>query len=160
MTEQIVFIPTGVVKKAARISDNQMIHFRQVAESDENMAAVLPAKPETSGKPRLFDQLQAALVCIMADFIAVDVKAPLAAKIARRIMDAHRDDPTVDQRAILLTDNGNVSTAPYSQSDLRTGYISGSRLRFAVVVDLRTYRERVDEAIADAPRVVGGSDDD
>ncbi len=160
MTEQTILMPTSVVKKAARISDNQMIHFRQVAENDENMAAVLPAKPETSGKPRLHDQLQAALVCVMADFIAVDVKAPLAAKIARRIMDAHRDDPTVNQWAILLTDNGNVSTRPYSQSDLRTGYISGSRLRFAVVVDLCTYRERVDEAIADAPRVIGGSDDD
>lgn len=160
MTDKATLMPTSIVKKAARITDNQMIHFRQAAETDENLAAILPAKPETSGKPRLFDPLQAALVCVMADFMAVDMKAPLAAKIARRVMDAHSDNPTVDQWAILLTDNGNVSTLPYSQSELRTGYISGSRLRFAVVVDLRTYRERVEEVIADAPRVIGGGDDD
>lgn len=151
---------TTRAKEPARLSDNQVTYLFQVADTDENMAAVLPPKPETNGKPRLFDVSQAVVLCVIADFMAVDVKAPLAAKIARRVMDAHRDDPTVDQWAILLTDNGNVSTLPYSQSDLRTGYISGSRLRFAVVVDLRTYRERVDEAIADAPRVIGGGDDD
>jgi hypothetical protein len=155
-----ILLPTKIVKEAANMTDNQMIHLRQLAESDQNVAAVLPGKPETTGKPRLFDPLRAALACIMADFIRADVKAPLAAKIARRIMEGHQQHPAVEQWAIVVTMNGNVSTLPYGQADLSRGAISGSRLAFALMVDLKNYAERVAAAIADAPKVIGGSDEE
>ncbi|BDI60754.1 hypothetical protein [Qipengyuania nanhaisediminis] len=152
------YLPSAIVAKEARLSDNQMTHFRQLAETDENMAAVLPGKPEVTGKARLFDPTQAALACIMADFIALDVKAPLAARIARRIMEARERQPQVEQWSVIVTENVNVSTLPFGQTELRTGFISGSRLRFAVVIDWRNYADRIERAIADAPRVIGGGD--
>lgn len=159
MIEANTFLPSGIVKKAARMSDNQMIHFRQLAESDDNMAAVLPGKPEATGKPRLFDPERAALACLMADLVASDVKAPLAAKIARRVMVARETQPEVMRWVIVATDNGHVSTLPYNHTDLATGFISGARLRFALVIDWETYCERVAEAIADAPKIIGGGDE-
>lgn len=159
MFEDNVYLPTGIVKRASGLTDNQMIHFRQLAATDANMAFVLPGKPELTGKPRLFDPLRTAMACLMADLVSVDVKAPLAAKIARRVMEAHQRQPEVEQWAIVVTANGNVSVLPYNQTDLRTGFISGSRLRFAVAIDLRNYADQVRRAIADAPRVIGGEDE-
>lgn len=134
-------------------------HWRQLADDNEDMAAVLPGKPSVNGKPRLFTPLQAALFAIMADFFAAGIKAALAAKIARRIMEAHRRQPHVEQWAIIATANGNVSTLPFDQVELRTGFVSGSRLSFALAVDLKNYAERVAAAIADAPQIVGAVDD-
>src|SRR5690606_28456183 len=105
------------------------------------------------------DPMRAALACLMADFIRFDMKAPLAAKIARRVMEAHQAHPDVEQWSVVLTDNGNVSTLPHDQAELRTGFISGARLNFALVVDLKNYADRVAAAIADAPKVIGGDDE-
>lgn len=158
MFDTNILIPTSIVKEASGLTDNQWTHFRQLGDTDENMAAILPGKPEVTGKARLFSPMRAVLVCIAADFVAVDVKAPLAAKIARKIMEAHQREPGVQQWAIIVTANGNVSTLPYQQTDLQTGFISGSRLRFAVVVDLQNYADQVATAIASAPKVIGGGD--
>lgn len=159
MTIQNTFLSSRIVKDEARLSDNQMTHLFQLAETDDNVAAILPAKPEVTGKSRQFNPLRAALACLMADFMEVDVKVPLAAKIARRLMEAHERQPAVQQWSIILTENGNLSTLPYDQTELRTGFISGSRLRFAVVVDWQTYADRIERLVANSPRVIGGGDD-
>lgn len=154
-----LLMPRRLVKEASGLAENQMIHLKQLAETDPDMGFVWPQKPEITGLPRLFDPLRAAMICLMADLIAVDVKAPLAAKVARRIMEAHQRQPEVEQWSIVITANRNVSVLPYAQTDLRTGFISGSRLRFAVAIDLRNYAEQVAAVIADAPRVIGGDAD-
>ncbi|MES2300878.1 MAG: hypothetical protein V4521_02195 [Pseudomonadota bacterium] len=156
MFTENVLMPTSVVKSAAHLSDGGMIHLRSL--DDENMVAIFPPKPQFSGLARLFNPLQAGMVCLVAQFVASGVKAPLAAKIARRIMEAHLSQPAVEQWAVVVAENGNVSSLPYDQADLRTGFLSGARLAFALVVDLRLYAERVSAAIAEAPRVIGGDD--
>ena len=133
-------------------------YWRQFADGNEDMATVLPGKPSINGKPRLFTPLQAALFAIMADFNAVDVKAPLCARIARRIMEAHLQHPGVEQWVIVVTMNGKVFTLAYGGTDLSSGMVSGSRLAFAVVVDLKNFADRVAAAIAAAPKVIEGSD--
>ncbi len=134
-------------------------HWRQAAENNSDLAAVFPDKPSENGKPRLFNPLQAAMFALMADLVAADFKTPLAARIARRIMEAHLSATQVGQWSVIHSANGNVSTLAYDQAELRTGFISGSRLSFALVIDLKTYADRVDEAVIDAPRVIGGSDE-
>lgn len=156
MFTENVLMPTSVVNSAARITGQQMIHFRSL--DDDNMAAIFPSKPPFNGTARLFNPLQAGMVCVVAQLVSAGVKAPLAAKIARRVMDAHLRQPAVEQWAVAVTDNGNVSSLPFDQSDIRTGFVSGARLAFALVVDLRLYSERVSAAIADAPRVIGDDD--
>jgi hypothetical protein len=153
-----VLIPPRVMPDVIATYHANIGHWRQLADDNEDMAAVLPGKPSVNGKPRMFTPLQAALFAIMADFNAVDVKAPLCARIARRLMDAHRSQPSVEQWAIVVTMNGNVSTLPYDQAGLSTGMVSGSRLAFAVTVDLKNYADRVAEVIAAAPKVIGGHD--
>ena len=152
-----VRFPTSGAAEAARLKGNQMTHIRSL--DDENMDAILPPKSEFSGVARLFNPLQVGMLCFVADLISAGYKAPLAAKIARRVMEAHQGQPEVEQWAIVHTDNGNVSSLPYDQTELRTGFISGSRLAFALVVDLRLYAERVSAAIAGTPRVIGGDDE-
>lgn len=139
--------------------DSNISHWRQLAEDNSDMAAVLPGKPSSSGKPRLFTPIQAALAALMADLIRVDVKAPLAARIARRVNEANQQHPAVEQWSVVLTANGNVSTLPFDQAKLSTGQISGAPLTFAFVVDLKNYADRVAAAIAAAPKVLGGDDD-
>ena len=153
-----VLIPPNVMARIVASYHTNIDHWRQLAENNEDMAAVLPGKPSTTGKARLFTSLQAGLFAVMADFVAAGVKASLAARIARRLMEAHASRPEVDQWTIVATSNGNVSTLEYNKTELRTGFISGSRLNFALVVDLRTYADRVAAAIADAPKVIGGDD--
>ena len=153
-----VLIPPSVMAQIVASYHANIGHWRQLADENVDMAAVLPGKPSTTGKPRLFTSLQAALFAVMADFVAAGVKAPLAARIARRLMEAHERQPEVEQWTIVATDNGNVSTLEYNQAELRTGFISGARLIFALVVDLRTYADRVAAAIANAPKVIGGDD--
>lgn len=153
-----VLIPPRLMPDVVPTYHANISHWRQLADDNEDMAAVLPGKPSVNGKPRLFTPLQAALFAIMADFNAVDVKAPLCARIARRIMDAHERRPAVEQWAIIVTFNGNVSTQPYDHTALPGGFISGSPLAFAVVVDLRNYAARVEAAIEAAPKVIGGGD--
>ncbi len=154
-----VLIPPRVMPDVVATYHANIGHWRQLAEDNEDMAAVLPGKPSLNGKPRLFTPLQAALFALMADFNRVDVKAPLCARIARRIMEAHRQQPKVEQWAIVVTINGNVSTLPYGQAALDTGMVSGSRLAFAVTVDLKNYADRVAAEIAAAPQVIGGDDE-
>jgi len=152
-----VIVPTKTVSREARMTDNQTIDIYH--RTDEATLAILPSKPEQTGKPRLFNGLQFGMFCLLADLMQSEVKGPLAAKIARRVMEAHQRDAAVEQWVITVLDNGNVSTLPYNASDLATGYISGGRLAFALVIDLRLYAERVERAIADAPRVIGGDDE-
>ncbi len=159
MFDNRILMPPRTVKEIIPTFPANIDHWRQLADKDENMAAILPGKPTTTGKPRLFTPLQVALAAIMADFINVDVKAPLAARIARRVMDAHLAQPGIEQWFIVVTQNGNVSTMPYDQTELRTGFISGSRLAFALCVDLRTYADRVNAAVAELPTVIGGDDE-
>lgn len=153
-----VLIPPSVMASVVASYHANINHWRQLADENEDMAAVLPGKPSLNGKPRMFTALQAALFALMADFIVAGVKAPLAARIARRVMEAHLAESTVEQWVIVVTANGNVSTLEYDQTDLRAGMVSGARLNFALVVDLATYAARVAAAIADAPRVIGGDD--
>lgn len=92
--------------------------------------------------------LRAGMFFFMADLLKQGVKAPLAAKWAARIMDAHLASPEVERWSIVVTENGNTSSLPFDSIDLSTGYISGSRLAFALVVDLRMYDERVERVFA------------
>ena len=153
-----ILIPPAVMPEVAPTYHANIAHWRQAADNDDNLAAVLPGKPSENGKPRLFTPLQAAMFALMADLVGADFKTPLAAKIARRVMDAHLHQPEVEQWTVVHTANGNTSVLAYDQTELRTGYISGSRFTFALVIDLKTYADRVEEAIADAPRVIGVED--
>lgn len=158
MKNSQVLIPPVVMRSFVRTYDSNMAHWRQAAENDENLAAILPGKPSENGKPRKFTALQAVIFAAMSALVAADFKTPLAAKIARRVMEAHQRQPEVEQWAVVHTKNANISTLPYDQTELRTGYISGSRFTFALVVDLKTFTDEVDEVIANAPRVIGGDD--
>jgi len=159
MFDTDTLLPPRVLREFIPTYGTNINHWRQLADDNDDMAAILPGKRSATGKPRLSTPLQAALAAQVADFTSVGVKAPLAAKIARRIMDAHRLRPEVDQWAIVVTDNGNVSTLPYDETELRSGFISGARLAFALTVDLQNYADRVSAAIAAAPVVVGGDDE-
>ena len=133
-------------------------HWRQAAENNADLHAVFPPKPSENGKARVFTPLQAASFALMADLVACEYKTPQAAKMVRRVMEAHLRQPSVEQWGIIFTANGNVSTLPFTEAGLSAGYISGSRLKFALIVDLKNYADRVTAAIADAPRVIGGDD--
>lgn len=151
-----VKVSSRIAAEGARIGTMQLTDYYHRAEDD--FQAILPPKPPVSGQARLFTAPQFGMLCLVSDLVASGVKAPLAAKIARRVMDAHRVNPSVEQFAIVATDNGNVSCLAYDQTELRTGFISGARLNFALVVDLKTYADRVTAAIAGAPKVIGGDD--
>ena len=146
--------PSRTVKDEARMTDNQMTHFFQLSEADENLAAILPGKSDT-GKARMFGPLEFMLACLLADLVAADFKTPLAARIVRRVKDAHMAEPKVEQWSVVHTANGNVSTLPYGQAELQTGFISGSRLSFALLIDLKTYADRVERAIEADKAVIG-----
>lgn len=151
-------VSSQIAAECARIDRGRLASdYFQRTEAD--FLAIMPPKPEVNGQSRYFTGPQLAALCIATDFVGADVKAPLAARIARRVIEAYEARPEVAQWAIVVTDNGNVATLPYCQSDLRTGFISGSRFKFAVVIDLRTYADRVDAAIAAAPKVIGGGDE-
>ena len=160
MLAQPILIPPAEMPSIAPSYYANIAHWRQAADHDQNLAAVLPGKPSENGKPRLFTPLQAACFALMADLVAAGFKTPLSAQIARRVMDAHLREPNVEQWAVVHTANGNISTLAYDQAELRTGFISGSRFRFGLVIDLKTYADRVEEAVADAPRVVGVNNGD
>ena len=149
-------VTSRIAMDAARVSGMQYTDYCQRVDPD--FINILPPKPEVNGQSRQFSATQFAALCIVSDFVIAGVKAPLAAKIARRVIEAHERQPEVEQWAIIATANGNVSTLPYDQVDIRTGFVSGARLNFALVVDLKTYAERVAAAIADAPKVIGGDD--
>ena len=120
--------------------------------------AILPPKAESAGKARFFNRTKFAMACLLSDLVVAQFKVPLAATIAQRVMEANERQPEVEQWAIIHTANGNISTLPYTEAGLSTGYISGSRLTFGIVIDLKNYADRVSVAIADAPRVIGGED--
>lgn len=138
--------------------DGRIDHLRQAQERDDNVAFIMPPKPSVNGQSRRFSRLQAATFACMGTMVDAGFKVPLAAMMARRVMEAHLREPEVAQWAVVHTANGNVATLPYNQTELRTGFISGSRLTFGIVIDLQTFFDRVDEAIADAPCVIGGED--
>lgn len=153
-----VLIPPRLMPEVVPTYHANIGHWRQLADNNEDMAAVLPGKPSANGKPRLFTPLQAALFAIMADFNRVDVKAPLCARIARRIMEAHAAQPTVEQWVIVVTMNYQVSTLPYDEAALSNGVVSGTRLAFALTIDLKNYADTVAAAIGSAPVIIGGED--
>ena len=155
-----VLIPPRLMPDVVPTYHANIGHWRQLADDNEDMASVLPGKPSLNGMPRLFTPLQAALFALMADLNRVDVKAPLCARIARRIMEAHAQHPEIEQWAVVMTQNGNVSTLPHDASSLGAGSVSGSRLAFALVIDLKNYIDRVAAAIAAVPKVIGGDDAD
>ena len=155
-----VFIPPRLMPEVVPTYHGNIGHWRQLADDNEDMASVLPGKPSLNGRPRLFTPQQAALFALMADLNCADVKAPLCARIARRIMEAHEQRPEVAQWALVVTENGNVSTLPHDHDGLRAGTVSGSRLAFALVIDLKNYLDRVAAAIAAVPKVAGGDDAD
>lgn len=93
--------------------------------------------------------LNAGMFLLMTDMMAGGCKAPLAAQIAVRVMEAHLAAPEVEQWAIVKTENGNVSTLAFDTINLSTGFISGSRLAFALVVDLTLYSDRVARLFAE-----------
>lgn len=152
-----VQIATRAACEIARADPLQVTTGLYQSDNDD-LQAVLPPKPEVNGQPRFYNGVQCGLLAIITDFVGAGVKLPLAAKIARRIMDAHLAQPTIEQFVIVATDNGNVSTLVYNQADLLTGFISGARLNFALVIDLANYAARVTAAVADAPKVIGGGD--
>ena len=134
MFDNKTLLPPKVVREIIPTYDTYINHWRQLADENEDMAVVLPGKPSTTGSARLFTPLQAALAAIMADFIRVDVKAPLAARIARRVRDAHLAQPEVEQWAIIVTFNGALSTLPYGDIDLCGGVVSGKAGRIRNVL--------------------------
>lgn len=159
MFDSNTLLPPRVVREFIPTYDSNINHWRQLADENDDMAVVLPGKPSATGKARMFTPLQAALAALMSDFMLAGLKAPLAARIARRIMEGHRQRPEVDQWAIVVTANGNVSTLPYDETELRSGFISGARLAFAVAIDLQNYGERVAAAIQAATVIAGGDQD-
>lgn len=159
MFDNSILIPPSVMPMVAPTYHANISHWRQAAERDANLAAVLPGKPSENGRPRLFTPLQAAIFAAMAAMVAADFKTPLAAKMARQVMEAHLRQPEVEQWAVVHTANGNVSCLAYDQTELRTGFISGSRLTFAIVIDLKTFADQVAEVVATAPRIIGAEDE-
>lgn len=153
-----VKVSSQIAAEGARI-DRMQLTSDYFQRTEEEFLAILPPKPEVNGQSRYFTGPQFAALCIVSDFVRAGVKAPLAARIARRVIEAHVVQPEVPQWAIIVTDNGVVSTLPYNQGDLRAGFISGAWFNFAVVVDLRTYADRVTGAIASAPKIIGGRDE-
>ena len=155
MFDTKIFTTTNVVAEATGLIGHGMTHLFQSEQPE--IVAILPEK-RGSGKTRHFTSLQFSCVALIADLLAAEFKLPLAGKIAHRVMEAHNREPNVEQWAIVHTANGNISTLPYTKASLETGYISGSRITFAITVDLKNYAERIQQAIADAPRVIGDDD--
>lgn len=112
---------------------------------DANMRRIVPPYMGRSGQLE-WPPLNFAMFCLAGDLVAAEFKIPLAAKIACRVMDAHLASPEVEQWAVVTTENGNTSTLAVNGLDLSTGFISGARLSFAMIVDLRTYDDRVERA--------------
>lgn len=157
MFDANVLFKANEAARIANLTDNQLTHLGQ--SKNVNLDSILPDRPGRGGVLRMAGPVRVGMLCIVSDLMASEVKAPLAGKIARRVMEAHQARPEVEQWVIVATANGNVSTLPYGQTDLRTGFVSGAALKFALVVDLRTYADRVAAAIADAPKVIGGDDE-
>jgi len=151
-----VKVSSRIAAEGARVAAMQLTDYYHRTEDD--FVAILPPKPEVSGQARFFTALQFGMLCLVGDLVGAGIKAPLAARIARRVMERHSAAPEIEQWAIVATANGNVSTLRYDQAELRTGFVSGARLNFALVVDLKTYADRVATAIAEAPKVIGGGD--
>lgn len=149
-------VATSVVAANIGFTDNQMtdLYNRDLAA----LEAIFPPKPDKKGKARYYNRPQFGMACLLGDLVAAGFKVPLAAQMARRVLEAHLLEPDVEQFAIVHTANGNVSTLPYSRALMETGFVSGSRFTFGIVIDLKNYADRVAEAIADAPRVIGGDD--
>jgi len=140
-------LTTRKVSKLVHLTDAQVGELR--GRPDPNIQRVVPRMNNAVGWLE-WPPLNVGMFCLVADLMAGGYKAPLAAQIAVRVMDAHLASPEVEQWAIVTTENGNVSTMPFATIDLHPGFISGGRLAFALVVDLRLYSERVERALAAA----------
>ena len=149
-------VATSVVAAEIGFTDNQMtdLYNRDL----KTLEAILPPKPDKMGKARYYNRAQFGMACLLSDLVAAEFKVPLAAKIAQFVLAAHEREPDVEQFAVVHTANGNISTLPYSRALLETGFVSGARLKFGIVIDLKNYADRVTVAIANAPRVIGGED--
>ena len=142
-----IYFTNRKVSREVHLTEAQVRELR--GRVDHNVQRIVPRMNHAVGFVE-WPPLNAGMFFLMADLMAGGYKAPLAALIAVRVMDAHLASPEVEQWAIVTTENGNVSTMPFGSIDFRTGFISGGRLAFALVVDLRLYSERVERALAAA----------
>lgn len=133
--------------RGVHLTDPQVRDLRNRPNPD--LQRIVPGMNHATGFVE-WPPLKAGMFFFLTDLMRQGYKAPLAARIAARVMDAHLASPGIEQWAIVTTENGNVSTLPLASIDLTSGFISGSRLAFALVVDLRLYSERVERALADA----------
>lgn len=149
-------VSTPIVAEDIGFTANQMtdLYNRDL----KTLEAILPPKPDKMGKARYYNRAQFGMACLLSDLVAAEFKVPLAAKIAQFVLAAHEREPEVEQFAVVHTANGKISTLPYSRALLETGFVSGARLKFGIVIDLKNYADRVTVAIANAPRVIGGED--
>jgi hypothetical protein len=141
------FATTRRVAREAGLPDHFSRYVRRFDDPDLQriVGRLNPASGITEWSP-----LNAGMFFLLADLLKQGVKAPLAAKWSARVMDAHEAAPDIAQWAIVVTENGNTSTLAFDSIDLSSGYISGSRLAFALIVDLRLYDERVERLFAQA----------
>jgi hypothetical protein len=90
-----------------------------------------------------------AALCGYADLRRAKLRYPvkLAGSIMSRVRDAMRAYPDEAQFTVVQLANGSVFTLPTSKLDLSSGYTSGSCLLAATIIDARTLRDRVQQAI-------------
>lgn len=144
-TKSHLYLTTRKISQQSGLPDSRAREFRN--SDDVNLQRIVGRYNPASGIVE-WPPLKAGMFFLAADLMKQGYKAPLAAKLVVRVMDAHLASPEVEQWAIIVTQNGNVSTLAFDSVQLNTGYISGSRIAFALVVDLRLYSERVERALA------------
>lgn len=152
------YLTTRKVAQQSGLPDSKAREFRN--SGDKNLERIVGRYNPASGIVE-WPPEKAGMFFFAADMMKQGYKAPLAAKLAVRVLEAHLASPTVEQWAVIVTENGNVSTLDFKSVDLATtGFISGSRLAFALIVDLRFYSERVEAVFAaiDAERAKAVSD--
>ena len=107
------------------------------------------------------------MICDMDDcaaaFVYTDARqaghtVKVAGALAKRLRAAMRDHPHADQLTVVTLLNGSTFTQPTADLDLTTGYVSGGFVLTATMFDIRNLRDRVRQAIAADPKVIGGDD--
>jgi hypothetical protein len=83
----------------------------------------------------------------------------IAGTLATRLRAGMREHPEADQLTLITMENGATSALPSDSVDLSTGFISGSFLHTALVVDVRRLRQRVQRLIEANSQLVGEHDD-
>lgn len=144
-TKGYLNLTTRKVVQAVGVPDHCAGYFRR--GDDPNLQRLVgiynPASGLTEWSPR-----KTGFFWLVADLLKQGWKAPLAAQMAVRVLEAHLAKPEVEQWAVVVTENGNTSTLDFSTLELSTGYISGSRHAYTLVVNLALYGERVERLLA------------